>query len=325
MKNYITTNQKTNNGDIMYTFVPESNLKNVPGPINASLVIPMIGDAYVLVNKPSGIWDIIGGKLEESETPIDAIKREAYEEAGLELNDVTMLIGYIKCGNQYQPLKHFDMLNYMPIFIAFVKSVERGWKPPHNEILERRLVSYKKAIKLLVTRTDQGQLEQILSYARDVVNSKKPTYEFDFIAMSEADESKGPVTQVMSFCIDSNGQYCIVKDKDEDFYSLPGGGCELDETPTAAIAREVDEEAQLIPKQFRVMGSVLVTMKIDGEPVSLSQHIRYISGIGEDMKEFVPEMGGFETVERIFIDKIDLQNKVMLLNNKTGQDIISRL
>ncbi|NLE07482.1 MAG: NUDIX hydrolase [Parcubacteria group bacterium] len=53
-----------------------------------------------------------------------------------------------------------------------------------------------------------------------------------------------PKTQAMVFVQTKDGKFIAVRDADEKFYSLPGGGCYMDETDEECARREVREEAQ---------------------------------------------------------------------------------
>ena len=48
----------------------------------------------------------------------------------------------------------------------------------------------------------------------------------------------------MVFVQTKDGKFIAVRDADEKFYSLPGGGCYMDETDEECARREVREEAQ---------------------------------------------------------------------------------
>ncbi|MCL6453594.1 MAG: NUDIX domain-containing protein [Alicyclobacillus sp.] len=61
---------------------------------HAVLVFPVFDGSLVWVRHPVRGWEVPGGKVEPSESPEEAVVREAFEEAGLILEDLTWLFEY---------------------------------------------------------------------------------------------------------------------------------------------------------------------------------------------------------------------------------------
>lgn len=59
----------------------------------AAIIFNEKGEVLLLdhVLRPVSSWDIPGGFLEHREQPIDAVRRELFEETGIELNEVEMI------------------------------------------------------------------------------------------------------------------------------------------------------------------------------------------------------------------------------------------
>ena len=55
------------------------------------IVIPIVDGKFVMVKHPERGWEFPGGKVEEGESPEDAARREAREEAGIILKNLRML------------------------------------------------------------------------------------------------------------------------------------------------------------------------------------------------------------------------------------------
>lgn len=94
-------------------------------PIPAALVFPFYGDRVALADIVTRGWCIPGGHLEPGETAEEAIHREAYEEAGVTLNQV-FPIGYFV-------FTHADTgkKRYAPTFIGDIRTL--GEIPPGQE------------------------------------------------------------------------------------------------------------------------------------------------------------------------------------------------
>jgi 8-oxo-dGTP diphosphatase len=61
--------------------------------IATALVLAFEGDRLLQTNLAARGWDIVGGHIEPGETPEEAARREAYEEAGARLRELHVL-GY---------------------------------------------------------------------------------------------------------------------------------------------------------------------------------------------------------------------------------------
>lgn len=59
--------------------------------INVALIVFSDDDGKILLNKRADAevesWELIGGGIEKSETPLEAVKREVFEEVGYKLGD----------------------------------------------------------------------------------------------------------------------------------------------------------------------------------------------------------------------------------------------
>lgn len=83
-------------------------------------------------------WNIPGGAVEHGETPVEAVKREVWEETGLEVEEVEGLLGVVE-GN--------STLDGHPIFVfVFSCKVEDGEPDPEfdEEIMDSEFVPEKE-------------------------------------------------------------------------------------------------------------------------------------------------------------------------------------
>lgn len=116
--------------------------------------------------------------------------------------------------------------------------------------------------------------------------------------------------QVYGFILDDKKRVVLVRDKDELRFTLPGGSIEPSESPIEAMIRECMEEAQFELKNIKLLGSLEVFDPESKNPdLRHHQEIRFFARAAE-VKPFVPEKDGFETVERIFVAPEDLPEHV---------------
>lgn len=291
-------------------------------PISTPFTFPFIGEKIVLCFDKNNWWNPLGGHMENGETYQDAIIREADEEAGVCISRPTIrILGYIKNLNTgAPPLSQYPPVNILPITASFVAKVKQNWKP--LETHARGLFTPDSALGLMNKRSDNHQMLEILRYVVD--DHIKQNYQASFTYYPNKIFRDIPITQVFTFCKNLNGEFCVVKDSDESFYSLPGGGCELGESPETCARREIFEEAQITCKNISLLGSILVELNKNGLVVSRFQHVRYIADLDE-MMDFVPLKNGFETNVRKFLPFSKLESKVFILQNPTAKNILNHV
>lgn len=98
-----------------------------PSPAFAALVFPWQDSRVMLANISERGWCIPSGRVEQSETSEDAMRREAREEAGIELGEA-IFIGCYRIGEAKE-------YRWADVFIAEVSDV-LDWQPT-DESLER--------------------------------------------------------------------------------------------------------------------------------------------------------------------------------------------
>lgn len=131
-------------------------------------------------------------------------------------------------------------------------------------------------------------------------------------------------TQIYGFCVTKDNLVCLVRDKNEERFTLPGGGINEGETPEESLVREFKEEAQFKLKNIKLLGSLEVIVEEEGKPTEKTQQVRYICE-ADKVEEFVPEKDGWETVERIWVYYKDLPKYLKWIKHESGQAVYKAL
>jgi 8-oxo-dGTP diphosphatase len=107
----------------------------------AALVFPFYGDRIVLAEIAGRGWCIPSGRLEPNETAEEAVRREAYEEAGITFGRVVPLGCFV-----LTDANHNQRTRYAPAFVGEV--IGLGEIPEGSESLGRMLVAVEEVSEL---------------------------------------------------------------------------------------------------------------------------------------------------------------------------------
>lgn len=131
-------------------------------------------------------------------------------------------------------------------------------------------------------------------------------------------------TQVYGFCVTKDKLVCLVRDKGEERFTLPGGGIDGEEHPEKALIREFMEEAQFNISEVKLLGSLEVIVEENGQEIERTQQVRYICE-PENIEEFIPNKDGWETEQRIFVHLMDIPNYVKWIRYPSGKEVFDTL
>lgn len=318
MKNFTTHTKHLNKSTSNFTFVPE-----VDFPADLQVSTPMnfvfICSELVMSKDKDLKWNIVCGKKEEGETWQESLIRETKEEVGIIVNDL-FVVGYMLCENDEKSI--FPSKTYFPVCYSFASRVIDDWQP--KETKKRDWFSGEHSIENLQTRDDNNQLLEIYEYIKSILK-QKTVYEFKFIPDKILENI--PVTSAGVFCFNNKKEFCIVRDRGEEFFSLPAGGRSIEESVEEGALRELWEEAKIKKenlKKWDLLGSILVSVLQNSKVVSQMQQVRFLCEVGE-VEDFDFQNNDWETEFRDFIPFDDLEKKVKSLKNQTGKDILSHL
>lgn len=319
MKKYVT---ESNGVKTEYEFVPSETLP-ADFPISTPLTFAFIGKSLVGTKNKGGQWEPLSGEPGDGETWTDGLKRETLEKAGLVIDHISV-VGYIVARSSGDSTNFkFTPKNILPVTISFVQEVKKEWNTLGQEHFIRAW-----APKTFIGRDDNGQLAEIFDYVMSYYDDQKYDYSFDYVE-GDSPITDFPNTQSMTFVRTLNNKFLIVRDFNESFFSLPGGGCNMDEDGQVCAIREVREEAQVELKNIQLIGTIIVKVGKNGQSFSTSTQQRYLAEAVE-VKNFIEGLDTFdsvncEVVERKEVSLGDLGEEVKLLKNKTGEATLAHL
>ncbi|ABS22146.1 NUDIX hydrolase [Bacillus cytotoxicus] len=121
-------------------------------------------DRFLLLNRnkqPSmGVWNGVGGKIEENETPEECVIRETYEETGIHLENVTY-VGNVVLESEY---------GSSGIYV-FISEISDGiqLKTPVN--IEEGILDWK-SIEWILDENNQGIISHLKRYLPLILEGK---------------------------------------------------------------------------------------------------------------------------------------------------------
>jgi ADP-ribose pyrophosphatase YjhB (NUDIX family) len=289
----------------------------IPDNLNVTAIIgmPFMGEEIVLIQHTDDeVWDLPGGHVKANEELEDALKRELAEEAGVSIGN-PYLLGYIS-GDSSDIYSKNDV---MAVYVANIRDIAVEWNS-NIEIKNRDKFRKKHLARLFSGRDDAKFIKNIIYDGFSFIKNNTTDLRFGFIPYEWVDNV--PITQVFTF-IEKDGEFCIVRDKDEAHWSLPGGGTCIGESAEVASARELMEEAQIeiSPKEFEVLGTILVSQAVAGDVVMM-QHQRLYAHV-RVIQDFIPD-NNFETAERKFVS-LDEISQLDMMKNRSGEILLSML
>ena len=285
-------------------------------PISTPINFVHFGSEVILTQGEDGFWGPVYGQPKVTADWEREMIKETQQKVGVSIERL-VLSGYVL--NESHKNSHAPSKTVSPVCYSYCNDIDLGRAPKGAKI--RELFSHSNVQEHLAAIKDGGQMLKTYLYIHDQIK-KDLRMEFSFLPDEMPEDII--ITSAMVFCADNEKRICVVKDGGEDFYSLPGGGRKLTESPLSCAKRELFEEAQIVGKDFKIFGTILVSFFLKDVLVSRMQQARYICNI-DFMEEFIPHKDGFETNERIFVPADQLLTLVKQFKNKDGAQIIDHL
>ncbi len=131
-------------------------------------VLPVMNDGKIALSKQeqpgtAPFYGLFGGRIDEGEDPVEAVKRELMEEAGMEASELIFW-------EANQPIDKIEWINYC--FIAKNCRIVQDQNPDPGEKIEILLVNFEEFIEISA-RQDFRDSEISLKLFRAILEKKK--------------------------------------------------------------------------------------------------------------------------------------------------------
>lgn len=269
-----------------------------------------LGSEVILVQNSNGTWGPVLGETDKNDDWQSTLIEYTYAQTGVSVDTIAM-IGFISYESKERGA--ISSREVSLVCYSYCKQI------PPSISLKRELFSHSN-IREYLSKNNRS----LLNIYEEVHSAIKQHLQLHFSFIPDEISTEIIITSVMVFCVNDKKQVCIVKDGEEEFYSLPGGGRKLLESPLECAKRELLEEAQITGRDFKPFGSIKVDFDIDGIPYSSMLQARYFCR-ADLIEDFIPFRNGFETSERKFVAVDELTQFVKQLQNKDGERIIMHL
>jgi 8-oxo-dGTP pyrophosphatase MutT (NUDIX family) len=196
-----------------------------------------------------------GGALEMNESLADCIKRETFEETGIDCT-IERLVGVFSHpqynllypnGDQVQPwtVAFVCKASHSDIRVDGQETLEAKFRPPH-EIYDRLPLQYQDMLRAIEDSTTEAVIEPIY-YESEL----RPYYP---ILREKIGTDRVILPGTTGVIFNEDGHILAVHDKQRDIWDIPAGLSDIGETSSGTVVRELQEETGLTVKPIRNLG-----------------------------------------------------------------------
>ena len=257
------------------------------------------------INKKYNMWATTGGHPKFGEDSLDGIVTEIKEELGIDVDrDKLKLFKTIKTEDDFVDLYYLkediklDCITKQEEEVSLVKwfSIDKiNDLISNNSFLPAHVGFFYECLEFLKGSFSMMDYEQISDEC-------KMLWKENFNITDEK------YTQVYCYIFNDENKLLIVKNKENDNWTIPGGPPEINEEKVDALKREVLEEACITVKDIKYLGAVEVI-----ENNIKYYQLRYTARVDE----VLPFKEEFEISERLFVRLSDLDKYITWANGKT--------
>lgn len=246
------------------------NLTRVAGAVifNSERTAVLIGQRAQNTNYP-GKYEFPGGKIEEGETPEEAITREILEELGLEVEPGEIL------HTAFEDLENLGRPTHQIFYIEC--RVRNGFGELRIDSNSHQTVEWIEVGKL----TNLDLFEADKEFAQELA-----------IKMERRESVENLIRVVTAVIIDNKGEKVLIAQRSKTAshpgkWTFVGGKVEAGESPEQALRREVDEETGLKVRVGRLLGFAEVDYRDYGRPSHqiLYYEARILNGVAKLLPE----------------------------------------
>lgn len=196
-----------------------------------------------------------GGVMEMNESLTDCVKRETFEETGIDCT-VERLIGVFSHpqynllypnGDQVQPwtVAFVCKAKHSNIQVDGKETLEAQFRPP-DEIRDRLPLQYQHMLEAIERSSTEAAIESIY-YDKEL----KPYYP---ILREKIGTDRIILPGTTGVIFNEAGHILAVHDKLRDIWDIPAGLSDIGETTSGTVVRELKEETGLTVKPVRNLG-----------------------------------------------------------------------
>ena len=111
-----------------------------PGTVTSCFVVAITPNGHIAISRPERGWGLPGGHVEAGESPEDCVRREADEECGITLGQLTVIGGWLaEKVKETEYNAKYPKRAHQLMYLAQIEAISDNYTPQH-EILERKFI-----------------------------------------------------------------------------------------------------------------------------------------------------------------------------------------